>query len=234
MRVAIIPARGGSKRIPHKNIKLFHGKPIIAYSIEAAERSGLFDRIIISTDDAGIAMVAKEYGAETPFVRPAELSDDHTGTNAAVCHAISYLQSQGACIECVCCIYATAPLIQTRYLRQGYEKLINENKKFVFSVTTFPFPIQRAVFFPDSGKALAPFDSESFAKRSQDLNEYYHDAGQFYWGKPEAFNEEYRIFSNTTGIVNLERQYVCDIDTMQDWAMAEALYHSLDERKLIC
>jgi pseudaminic acid cytidylyltransferase len=230
VRVAIIPARGGSKRIPKKNIKLFHGKPIITYSIDAAIKSGLFDRVIVSTDDLEIAKVANDSGAETPFIRPAELSDDHTGTNAVVCHAINFLQSQGDFINYACCIYATAPLIQIDYLRQGYKKLINENKKFVFPVTNFPFPIQRAVRISDLDGNITPFDKASFSKRSQDLQECYHDAGQFYWGTPQAFSSEYDLFTGSTGVIKLPRNYVCDIDTPEDWCIAEALYLSLKSK----
>ena len=185
MKLAVIPARGGSKRIPRKNIREFCGKPIIAYSIEAALASDLFDHVIVSTDDNEIASVAKELGAETPFMRPAEIADDHTGTNAVVKHAIQWYQERSQSISLACCIYATAPFVSPVYLREGHDKLINSDKSFAFSVTSFPFPIQRAIRINRKGEVEA-FWPEHINTRSQDLEEGYHDAGQFYWGKPDA------------------------------------------------
>ena len=145
MNLAVIPARGGSKRIPRKNIKDFLGKPLIAYSIETAIDSNLFDKIIVSTDDEEVAQVSKQYGAEVPFVRPKELSDDFTGTNDVVKHAINWFLEQGAQVDYACCIYATAPLLKSQYLKQGLEKLQAYDKSFAFSVSSFPAPIQRAM-----------------------------------------------------------------------------------------
>ena len=156
MILAVIPARGGSKRIPNKNIKSFAGKPIIAYSIMAARNSGIFDRIVVSTDCKEIANVAREWGAETPFIRPKELSDDHTGTNEVTIHAIQYFQDQGEQVEYVCCLYATAPFVNAEDLKYGFELLKGKKQDFVFPATTFPFPIFRA-FSIDKNKKVKSY-----------------------------------------------------------------------------
>jgi N-acylneuraminate cytidylyltransferase len=229
-RVAIIPARGGSKRIPHKNIKPFAGKPIIAYSIEAALKSELFDRVIVSTDDAEIAEVAKTFGAEIPFLRPAELADDYAGTNAVVKHCLAWLQEHGDTVDYACCIYATAPFVRVEYLAQGYRSLVEKAKSYAFSVTSFAFPIQRALRINSDGyvEALYP---DMIPVRSQDLEEGYHDAGQFYWGKAEAFMNDVVTFSPESVPVVLPRYLVQDIDTMEDWRRAELMYAALQEQE---
>jgi len=225
MNIAIIPARGGSKRIPRKNIKKFCGKPIIAYSIETAKASGLFDKIIVSTDDEEIAEVAKKYGAEIPFMRPRELSDDFTGTNAVVKHALEWLMGQGEIIEYACCIYATAPFIQVECLKEGYEKLVSSGKNYVFTVTSFEFPIQRALRLNNNGE-VEPFFPEHILSRSQDLEEAYHDAGQFYWGKVEAYLRNAPLFSPASLPLILPKHLVQDIDTVEDWRRAELMYQA--------
>lgn len=227
--VAIIPARGGSKRIPRKNIKHFLGKPMISYSITAALKSQLFDRVIVSTDDEEIATVAKAYGAEVPFMRPAALADDHTGTGAVIDHALEYLKQAGESVDYACCIYATAPLLQVEYLVQAYQQLKTSNKQFAFSVTHYQFPILRSLRqLPDGG--VEPMWPEHIGKRSQDLEEAIHDAGQFYWGKAEAFASDsgYGMFSTDAIPIVLPRYLVQDIDTEEDWAYAELMY------KLVC
>jgi N-acylneuraminate cytidylyltransferase len=222
MKVAIIPARGGSKRIPKKNIKLFHGKPIISYSIEAALDSKCFDRVIVSTDDESIAKVAQKYGAEVPFIRPAEFSDDYTGTNAVVAHAINTLNCE---VELACCIYATAPFVTVATLQQGYVKLINTSSaEFAVTVTSFPFPIQRAVTLDENTGCLSMNDTSLRLTRSQDLTEMYHDAGQIYWGRANAFIENRPLFTANTTPIILPRHRVQDIDTPEDWLRAEMLY----------
>ena len=173
--VCIIPARGGSKRIPRKNIKLFHGKPLIAYSIEVALKSNLFDKVIVSTDDEEIAKVAIEYGAIVPFLRPKELSDDFTGTGAVVNHTLEYLKNSGEEFDYCCTIYATAPLLNEKYLIEGFEKLKNSGAKNAFSCTSMPFPIQRT-FKITTEQRCEMFWPENFMKRSQDLEEAYQDA----------------------------------------------------------
>lgn len=226
MIVAVIPARGGSKRIPRKNIRPFAGKPIIAYSIAAARDCGLFDRIVVSTDDAEIAMVARDCGAETPFVRPPELSDDHTGTNAVTAHVLARLADSGQSFEFACCIYATAPFIQPDDLRRGYEALNNTGKSFAFSVTTYAFPIQRAIRqLPGGG--VAPFFPQWIDCRSQDLEEAHHDAGQFYWGRAAAFCSGLPVFAAHSVAIVLPSYRVQDIDTPEDWQRAELMHAAL-------
>lgn len=226
MRVAIIPARGGSKRIPRKNIKSFCGKPIIAYSIEAAQQSDLFERIVITTDDEEIADVARSYGAEVPFIRPKELSDDHTATIPVIAHAIRTLQEQGNPIEAACCIYATAPFVRPEDLREAYNALISHHKHYAFPVTTFPFPIFRGVKRDEEGN-IEMFWPEHFATRSQDLPEAYHDVGQFYWGTPDAWLQGLPIFSKAATTIVLPRHLVQDIDTPEDWIRAELMHKVL-------
>ncbi|WP_341992965.1 pseudaminic acid cytidylyltransferase [Morganella morganii] len=230
MNIAIIPARGGSKRIPRKNIKLFHGKPMIAYSIEAAIASGCFDKVIVSTDDQEIADVAKQYGAEVPFFRPAEIADDYATTMDVMVHAIQWCQYQGWELEAVCCLYATAPFVLAEDLQQGYQLLQKDDVQFAFSATSFPFPIQRALKLGKDG-SVAMFAPENELVRSQDLEEAYHDAGQFYWGRKEAFLSKLSIFSSHSQVVLLPRKGVQDIDTTEDWELAESLYSALQSSK---
>ena len=229
MKLCVIPARGGSKRIPRKNIRAFAGLPIIAHSIAAAQRTGLFDRIVVSTDDEEIAAVAREYGAETPFLRPADISDDYATTNMVVKHAIAWHREHGFPVEYACCIYATAPFVQARFLRQGYELLAQHaDQQFAFSVTSFPFPIQRALRIRADGalEALAP---EHRLTRSQDLEEAFHDAGQFYWGRADAYLNDAVLFSPLSLPVLLPRHLVQDIDTLEDWRRAELMYGAARE-----
>ncbi len=223
--VAIIPARGGSKRIPRKNIKLFHGKPLIAYSIEAAIKSNLFDKVIVSTDDEEIAKVAIEYGAVVPIMRPKELSDDFTGTGAVINHILEYLKSVSENYDFVCTIYATAPLLQEKYLVEGFEKLKNSNARNAFSCTSMPFPIQRT-FKITQNKRCEMFWPENFTKRSQDLEEAYQDAGQFYWTNLNIKSDDI-IFGKDSIPIILPRFLVQDIDTLEDWIRAEYMYEAI-------
>lgn len=227
MKVAIIPARGGSKRIPKKNIKLFHGKPMIAWSIEAAVKSQCFDKIIVSTDDNEISEIAKKYGAEVPFVRPQELSDDHTGTAAVVRHTIEWLQQNNLNPTHVCCIYATAPFVQAQTLQQAQQQLEQQNCSYVFSATSYAFPIQRAIKLTKEGRAEM-FYPEHESTRSQDLEEAYHDAGQFYWGKTQAWLNQKPIFNHDSSPFILSRHRVQDIDTQEDWERAELMFKALE------
>lgn len=226
MNICIIPARGGSKRIPRKNIRDFCGKPIIAYSIEAAIESGCFDRVIVSTDDTEIADVATSYGAEVPFVRSVELSNDYAGTPPVVKHAIEWLQQQDQPPSLVCCVYATAPFITAESILAGLEKISTADCDFAFSVTSFPFPIQRAIGINEQGR-VAMFQPEHYGSRSQDLEPSYHDAGQFYWGRSEAWLEEKPAFTPASIPILIPRYLAQDIDTMEDWLQAEAMYKSL-------
>jgi N-acylneuraminate cytidylyltransferase len=221
--VAIIPARGGSKRIPRKNLKPFDGVPMIVRSIRTALDCGLFDQVVVSTDDEEIVDVARTHGALVPFVRPVELADDFTGTAAVIVHALSQLPT----FDYVCCIYATAPLLQARYLRQGHELLVQHpDKSFAFSVTGFGFPVQRALTLDEQG-ALTSLYPEFRNTRSQDLPEAYQDAGQFYWGRREAWLRGDVLFSPASLPVILPRHLVQDIDTLEDWKRAEYLYAAL-------
>jgi N-acylneuraminate cytidylyltransferase len=223
MNIAVIPARGGSKRIPRKNIKLFHDKPVIAYSIEAAQKSGCFDKIIVSTDDQEIAEVAKEYGAEVPFLRPKAISDDFASTMDVMHHALLWCEGQEMEIEFLCCLYATAPFVTPSDLLRGYQQLEEETVEYAFSAATYSFPIQRALKVGKEG-AVSMFNPKNESVRSQDLEEAYHDAGQFYWGRRNAFYEKKSIFSPHSRIVLLPRKRVQDIDTIEDWNFAEALF----------
>ena len=227
--VAIIPARGGSKRIPRKNIKDFHGKPLIAYSIEVALKSKLFDKVIVSTDDEEIAKIALEYGATVPFLRPKELSDDFTGTGAVVNHTLEYLKSVGENYDFVCTIYATAPFLDEKYLIEGFEKLKNSNAKNAFSCTSMPFPIQRT-FKITQDERCEMFWPENFMKRSQDLEEAYQDAGQFYWTNLNIKSDEITFGKDSIPII-LPRYLVQDIDTLEDWQRAEYMYEVINKMK---
>lgn len=226
MRVAIIPARGGSKRIPRKNIKLFAGLPIIAHSIKAAQESNIFDRIIVTTDDEEIAEIARLYGAEVPFIRPKELSDDHTATIPVIAHAIKTLQTNGDVIDVACCIYATAPFVRSQDIVNSYNALVTKQKLYAFPVTTFSFPIQRAVMRDEEGN-IEMFYPEHFSTRSQDLEEAYHDVGQFYWGTSDAWLGGKPIFSDAATTIVLPRHLVQDIDTLEDWVRAELMHKVL-------
>lgn len=231
MNIAVIPARGGSKRIPLKNIKLFAGKPMIAWSIEAAKQTGLFDRIIVSTDSLEIAEVAKSYGAESPFLRPKELADDFTGTVAVVRHAVEWFCEHVKKPDYVCCIYATAPLIQPFYLKKAYNMLVESQKSFAFSITSFPSPIQRALRLK-ADMSVEMFYPEHAMTRSQDLEEAFYDAGQFYWGQAEAFLRELPVFAAHSIGVRLSRYLVQDIDTQEDWEVAQYMFEVVKSRQI--
>ncbi|MDN3988247.1 pseudaminic acid cytidylyltransferase [Zwartia vadi] len=230
MKIAVIPARGGSKRIPRKNIKFFCNKPMIAWSIKAAHASGLFDHVVVSTDDAEIAEVAKLYGAEVPFMRPASLSDDHTGTSPTIAHAIQWYREQGYQPDPVCCIYATAPFVMASDLQTGLQRLTQTGSDFVFSATSYAFPIQRAIRL-NSKDRVEMFQPESFSTRSQDLPEALHDAGQFYWGRASAWLSGQVIFGPQSSVVRVPRHRVQDIDTFEDWTHAEYLFRIMTQER---
>lgn len=232
MKLAVIPARGGSKRIPRKNLKMFCGKPMISWSIEAAKTSACFDRIIVSTDDAEIAAVAEQWGAEVPFVRPAELSDDHADTTAVIAHAIDWVASQGQDPNEVCCLYATAPFVTPEDLRRGLAMLAEAGCDYAFSVTRYAFPIQRAIRITGAGR-VEMFSPEHLNTRSQDLEGSYHDAGQFYWGRASAWLDGKPLFSPVAIPIMLPRHRVQDIDTSEDWAHAEIMFEILNKSRKI-
>jgi pseudaminic acid cytidylyltransferase len=221
--LAIIPARGGSKRIPRKNIKPFLGKPIIAYSIETARQSQLFQEVMVSTDDEQIAEVARSCGAQVPFLRSAENADDHATTMQVIEEVVEAYARRGQRFDYICCIYPTAPLMQAKHLRQGFEELIRHDAKAVLPAAAFSYPIWRGLIQTADGKAQMIFP-EHAASRSQDLPQAYHDAGQWYWLKPEALGRP--LFDDARFIL-LAASEVQDIDTLEDWAMAELKYQYL-------
>jgi pseudaminic acid cytidylyltransferase len=222
--IAIIPARGGSKRIPYKNIKNFCGKPMIAWSIEAARAAAIFNTILVSTDDDEIASVAETYGAEAPFRRPAELANDHTPTLPVIAHAVRWFEEHRGPVEFACCIYATTPFLQPQFLREGLELMkARPDAEFAFSITSYAFPIFRALNHNTDG-TVGMFWPENEMKRSQDLPEAWHDAGQFYWGRKQAFYNRPGVFSARSYSVVLPRHQVQDIDTPEDWARAERMF----------
>lgn len=226
MKLAVIPARGGSKRIPRKNIKPFRGKPMIAWSIEAALQSGCFAEVVVSTDDDEIAEVARQWGAVVPFMRPAALADDHTGTMPVLRHAIKWYGTQGRAPQHVCCIYPTAPLLSPGVLAQAYERMVQSGSQFCFGVANYGHPIQRALRVDASGH-VAMFSAEHALSRSQDLEPAFHDAGQFCWGTSAAFIDGRSPFLQDSVAVVLPRSRVVDIDTPEDWQLAEALHAAL-------
>ena len=226
MKLCIIPARGGSKRIPHKNIKVFNGKPMIAYSIDAALKSKCFDKVIVSTDDKEIADMAIEYGAEVPFIRPEDLANDLAGTLPVIKHAIEWFDEYDTAPNEVCCLYATAPFVQVQSLQKAHKQLQDTKANYCFTVTSLPFPIQRAIKVSKENR-IEMFQSEHLNTRSQDLEEAYHDAGQFYWGKASAFKAMEPLFSNNASPYFLPRHLVQDIDTPEDWIRAELMYQIL-------
>lgn len=228
MNVCIIPARGGSKRIPKKNIRDFCGKPMIARSIEAAKAAGIFDRIIVTTDAEEIAVVAKACGAEVPFIRPPELSDDHASTDAVVIHALNWFKNNGIELEYACCLYATAPFVKPEYLRKGLELVKSAGASTGFSVTSFPFPIFRGLKINQKG-ALEMFWPEHRLTRSQDLPEAFHDAGQFYWLNVRKYMKTPTLYAPDAVPIILPRHLVQDIDTPEDWARAEFMFQSLEK-----
>jgi len=227
MKVAVIPARGGSKRIPRKNIREFAGKPMIAHAISAAKQSGLFERIVVSTDDRDIACIAREWGADTPFTRPAELADDYTATVPVIAHAITACQALGWDIDYACCIYPCAPFIQTTDLMHALDLLQTTQAAYSFPVTEFPSPIQKALRRLPDGQ-MQPFYPEFELARTQDMEPAYHDAGQFYWGKTDAWLINDKIHRSGVGLP-IPSWRVVDIDTTDDWERAVIFYELLEK-----
>ena len=226
MRVAVIPARGGSKRIPRKNIRQFGNKPMIAHSLTVAKASGLFEHVLVSTDDTEIADIARQWGAKVPFVRPAELADDYTDTNKVIAHAVRWMRDQGWQLDAVCCIYATAPFLSREDLARACCLFEEGRWEFVFTATSFGYPIQRALRRTADG-GMPMFHPEYWTSRSQDLEEAFHDAGQFYWAHPEVWELAKPVFSAKSTAVLLPRWRVHDIDTEEDWKRAETMFAAL-------
>ena len=222
MRIAVIPARGGSKRIPRKNIKEFCGKPMIAWAITTALESGLFDHVIVSTDDEEIAAISRQWGAETPFSRPAELADDLTPTVPVIAHAVKTCLDQAWEVEYACCIYPCAPFLQVDDLIIAFDLLQKNNADFVYPVTEYAHPIQRAMRQLLSGQ-MQFISPENELTRTQDLEKSYHDSGQFYWGRASAWLDHRRMHTDGLGMA-IPSWRVVDIDSMDDWKRAEDIY----------
>jgi len=220
--ISIIPARGGSKRIPRKNIRNFLGKPIIAYSIEAAHKSGLFTEIMVSTDDPEIAQIAKQYGAKVPFFRSQQTANDFATIAEVVEEVLLTYQKQGQKFDNVCCILATAPLIKPERIKEAYNLMLNQNFDAVFPIVRFSYPIQRALRFVEGRVAM--FEPDNYAKRSQDLEPTYHDSGQFYWMRVDEFFKQKRFFAKNAGAIVLPETEVQDIDVEEDLKIAELKY----------
>lgn len=225
MNIAIIPARGGSKRIPRKNIRVFSGRPMIAHAIMAALECGLFDKVVVSTDDQEIADVAKEWGAAVPFERPAELADDHTPTVPVIAHSIETLMGQGVVSRYACCIYPCTPFTRPDDLINAFELMKATESTFVYPVTEYPHPIQRAMRRNEHG-SMQFLHPENELKRTQDFEQTFHDAGQFYWGQAVAWLAQKKMHTDGVGMVVPPWRYV-DIDTENDWKRAELMYESL-------
>ena len=229
MNICIIPARGGSKRIPKKNIKNFCGRPIIQYSIEIAKESKLFKHIVVSTDNEEIAKIAEKSGAEVPFIRPDYLSKDNISTRPVINHAISEVEKLWGIPKYICNIYSTAPFLLANDLCKSFQMLINKNSEFVLSAASFAYPIQRG-FLIDKKNNLKRINPEHRLTRSQDLQEAYHDAGQFCWGTYSSYLENLDPISNIGCAYIIPRYRVHDIDTFEDWERAETIYKSLNKK----
>ena len=225
---AIIPARGGSKRIPKKNIKCFLGKPIIAYSIEKAIETNLFDKVIVSTDNDEIAKVAMKYGAEIPFIRPKELADDFTGTHEVISHAVKFLEASREIIDYACCIYPTAPLLKKNDIVRGFDLIKTGKWDSIIAATSYSYPIFRS-FKKLSNGGLEMIFPKYYNSRSQDIPNIYHDAGLFYWAKPDIWKNKPKGFNEKNSIVNIPNHRVQDIDVLDDWIKAEMIYKMLNK-----
>lgn len=220
--LCIIPARGGSKRIPRKNIKLFSGKPIISYSIKAALDSMIFDEVMVSTDDEEIANIAKHYGASVPFIRSNKNSDDFATTFDVIEEVIIQYKQAGKKFKNLCCLYSCAPFVTSEILYKAYSQLKAEKFDTVFPVIEYSFPIQRALK-KDKGK-VSMILPENLNKRSQDLERYYHDAGQFYWCNTDRLLASKKILTSNSGGFEISELKAQDIDTEIDWKLAELKY----------
>ncbi len=222
MRIAIIPARGGSKRIPRKNVKIFCGKPMIAWAIGYALESKMFDKIIVSTDDEHIAQVARDAGADTPFVRPADLAGDFTPTVPVIAHAVEACQAMGWDVKYACCVYPCVPFLQTSDLIDAFALMQENDADFAYPVTDYSHPVQRAMRRLPSGQ-MQFFQPENELTRTQDLEKSYHDAGQFYWGKARAWKARMKMHTAGVGMI-VPNWRVVDIDNADDWKRAELLH----------
>jgi N-acylneuraminate cytidylyltransferase len=225
--VAIIPARGGSKRIPRKNIRPFLGKPIIGYAIEAAQQSGLFDEVMVSTDDAEIADVARQYGASVPFIRRPETANDFATTADVLAEVLVEYEQQGKIFDYGCCLYPTAPFVTTDLLQQAFSTLTQQQFDTVYPIQRFSFPIQRAVKLNDG--QVHWFEPEYALTRSQDLEPAYHDAGQFYFFRVATFQKTGRLITDHSGGIVISEMDAHDIDNEIDWQLAELKYKMIND-----
>ena len=231
--LAIIPARGGSKRIPHKNVRLFMGKPIIQYSIDVAFKSGLFDEVMVSTEDPEIAAVAKKLGVSVPFFRSAAAASDKATLAAVMIDVMDSYEKMGKRFDYFCCLLATAPFITVERLKEGYKKLIDGKFDSVVPFVHYPVPIQQALKInPENGKVEMFFDDQ-YGIMTQDLTPSYYDAGQFYWMRPESVKAKHRISCDNTGAVILSELEAHDIDTEDDWNIAEQKFTYLKNNGMI-
>lgn len=229
-KLAIITARGGSKRIPRKNIKDFLGRPIISYSISAAIESNLFDEIMVSTDDHEIAEIAKQYGAKVPFLRSSKNSDDFASTMDVILEVLQEYKVRGEEFQSGCCIYPTAPFIDGDLLNKSYQLLLEEEYDTVFPVVQFSNPIQRALVM-DPNRKVSMMHPEFRSSRSQDLEKAYYDSGQFYWFNIKKLLAQQKLWTDNTGVIELEEHQVQDIDNPIDWKLAELKYKLIIEEK---
>ncbi len=232
LKLCIIPARGGSKRIQKKNIKIFLDKPIIAYSIEIALSSNLFDEVMVTTDDIEIAEVAKKYGAKVPFLRSKKNANDFATTIDVINEVVHEYKKSGKHFEYACCIYPTAPFVNEILLKRGEKLILANNFDCVFPVMEFSFPTQRALKIDDSHK-MTLIQPEYQNTRSQDLEKTYHDAGQFYWFNIEKLLQKGKLWTDNTGVIPIKQTEGQDIDTLEDWKLAEIKYKLLHEKKTI-
>jgi pseudaminic acid cytidylyltransferase len=230
MSIAVIPARGGSKRIPRKNLKVFNGVPVIAYAINAAKESGSFSEVFVSTEDEEIAEVAQSFGATIPWLRPRELSGDHSTTGSVMQDAVMKLKSSFIKLDYVCCIYPATPLLQPRFIREGFGVLLNGKWDYTFSASRSETPPQRS-FSLDLAKGVDMHFPEYETTRTQDFSPSYHDAGQFYFGRSSSWEMGLPIFSSNSTIIEIPRELSVDIDTLDDWHYAERLY-AMQEREI--
>ena len=229
-KIAIITARSGSKRIPKKNIKIFLGKPIIAYSIEKAINSKLFDKVMVSTDDKEIADISKNYGAEVPFFRSKKNSDDFSTTPDVLIEVLETYKKLNEEFDFGCCIYPTAPLISKKELKKSFDILISKNYDCVFPILPFSYPIQRALRIENSEK-VEMINPLNYRVRSQDLEKMYHDAGQFYWFNVSKFINKKKLWTNNTGFIIVDEINTQDIDDEMDWKLAEIKYKNKFKKK---
>lgn len=227
--IAIIPARGGSKRIPKKNIKNFMGSPAISYAIKAALKSNLFDTVMVSTDSKEIAEIAVKYGAKIPFYRSEKNSNDFASTDDVIKEVLQYYSEKGEQFDYGCCIYPVNPFITVTKLIKGFNKLESRNFDCVFAAVKYSYPVQRA--FRIKNERMKMTDSNNYLTRSQDLAETYHDAGQFYWFRIKSFTKHQRLWTDNTGIIELDTNDVHDIDTLADWKIAELKFQIQNKLK---